>query len=70
MAQILTVTCDVCGKVKAETNRWWTIRIANAGGFALVLTSGAAGKSREYLDVCGEECALARISQEMAKVKG
>lgn len=70
--------CEVCKAEKRETNHWWTIeervidgkgatglRITDWGRGANPRISSRAGRFNKWI-VCGQACALKKISEWMA----
>ena len=63
-----SVTCDVCGRQKQETNHWFLCFTMKG---ALGITFGAyndrdlvpARRGLNIQDICGEACAHTRLSQ-------
>jgi hypothetical protein len=65
MARKEQVTCDVCGKLKQETNRWFVVsksddRVSVMGRRVLY------GEEMLY-DCCGESCVLKKVSELISK---
>jgi hypothetical protein len=62
-----TVSCDVCGTVKKESNHWYAIRDGSSTklrfvGIAIQPFKDDAPGGK---DVCSEKCAIVLISQWM-----
>ena len=75
MAKIEQFKCDGCGKLSTEdVNHWWTVFTGDdgvrmsIGRLANVDESEASSRARA--DFCGQQCALAFISAQMAGGKG
>lgn len=64
--RIEQVSCDVCGKQKAETNHWFVI-IKEALTFSVVAPVNVlhvvVSEDAELLDLCGEQCVLRKVSE-------
>ncbi len=46
-----TVTCDVCGKIKAKVNHWYKVRSSET-----VLSIHTSDVGVRGQDACGQEC--------------
>ena len=70
MSRPVVPTCDECGRVKQETNHWWTAFVnANPGVNCLEFSpyqhhSGIPVGFRLY-DLCSEECAHKLLAKWM-----
>ena len=67
------VTCDVCGRQKQETNHW-LVAITDPGfasGIVFVAADSLAERESRYAydDLCGEGCALKRLSRWLSELK-
>jgi hypothetical protein len=76
MARKEQVVCDVCGKLKQETNHWFVV-LVNELGIAIATDpqykafidsqpSGAA-TTATTVDCCGEACVLKKVSELISK---
>jgi hypothetical protein len=58
--------CDVCGKIKGETNHWYAVRLEKSckPDFLLVKTFKnvlSTEASVDYDHICGSECLHKRV---------
>lgn len=74
MSRSTTITCDQCGKVKGESNRWWVRIDESIGigvfGFRIIAAADHAGisppiSSAIIADLCGEACAQQALAKWM-----
>ena len=72
MSSQTTTTCDFCGKVKGETNRWWVTGIATRND-SLFIAHGQSDviwtDCRELKDCCGEQCVQKAVSRWLSSGK-
>lgn len=68
------VQCDQCGKSKGKSNDWHTLQ--QRGPVVMLLLNGGTRQEEiggGFIDLCGQECVLARIAllmnAEAANVK-
>ena len=73
------IICDVCRKAKGETNAWWTAKTYRdpAAGFFIApgtvadmpagYMQGVAPFDAAMVDLCGEQCVLRWVSEQMGK---
>lgn len=54
MSQTLSVTCDICGTRKGETNHWWTACLS-AGRLCLTEYE-PSDRILPTWDLCSEQC--------------
>lgn len=64
MAKLFTFRCDVCGKVKGETNHWFVLLLMPRK--IEVLQFEENWSKPGALHVCGSGCAMKRISERMS----
>jgi hypothetical protein len=67
------IQCEICGRQKQETNHW-LVAITGAGfANAIVFVPAESAGEREsrykYDDLCGEGCALKRLSRWLSELK-
>ena len=67
-------TCDICGVAKGETNHWHVaIQAADMAGIMFVPAEEAtAQRTLPHItiqDICGEACAVKRLSQYLSTTK-
>ncbi len=48
-----TITCDVCGKVKGESNHWFKVEIRSQ---CIFVTPASWARNTKEQDACGQEC--------------
>lgn len=68
MSQEILTRCDICGKIKGESNRWFQVRISNAPCFMVALAGELdrnISKVEKVLDICGEKCLHTLISNKI-----
>ena len=59
-----TTSCDVCKKVKKETNHWFRCEILRLAGVKFITFAALPyPERRNTSDLCGEECAHKALSQ-------
>lgn len=67
MADVISKACNVCGRMKQETNHWLVAIVRPDFEGILFLPADAAQDPRvegyEYEDLCGQACAHTRFSQ-------
>lgn len=63
MAITQQITCDVCGKVKGQVNHWWIADIVM--NFQLFTWSDDGAKQNNHIHLCGQECAVKKMSEWM-----
>jgi hypothetical protein len=63
------VICDVCGKLKQDTNHWFVITVIDNGDKmrSVILTTGSERNNTESIDLCGESCVLKKVSELISK---
>ena len=61
MARKEQVVCDVCGKLKAETNHWFVVSLS--GNRLSIMGRDDAFENRAIYDCCGEACVLRKVSE-------
>ena len=71
MAKIEQFKCDGCGKVREPSNHWWTVLAETsplkARPFVITIRPIVEQERDEWMkDFCGQQCALAFISAQMA----
>ncbi|MHB8304320.1 MAG: hypothetical protein ACYDC6_16145 [Acidobacteriaceae bacterium] len=75
MAWDESFACDICGKVKQESNHWWMVTLGNvlcfeegqpALHFTLVPWSQAESRNRNVHHICGESCATKALERFMS----
>lgn len=64
MAKLFTFKCDVCGKVKGETNHWFVLLLMPRKIEVLQFEENWSKPGATH--VCGSGCAMKRISERMA----
>jgi hypothetical protein len=74
MARTLQITCDQCGKVKAQANHWWIGRFntddpAAGGLFIMLLPIDETAPVGDDHHLCGEECVQKFVAQKMREMK-
>jgi hypothetical protein len=62
------ITCDVCGRVKQETNHWFKAVVdpvhPNPAGIAFGTSAAEVGDSDLKIEhICGQECLHKRLSR-------
>ena len=83
MAKIEQFKCDGCGKNREPSNHWWQITQFQGGGVPLLVQRMDADELEAFMKTealcheyepdrhfCGQQCALAFISAQMAGGKG
>ena len=61
-----TISCDICGKPKGETNHWY--KLSARIGQLLIQKSDGVDFSEIELDICGESCLIKAISERLGKL--
>lgn len=64
MSKLFTFKCDVCGKIKGETNHWFVLLLMPRKIEVLQLEENWSKAGATH--VCGSGCAMKRISERMA----
>jgi hypothetical protein len=73
VARVEQFRCDGCGKLRSDdANHWWCVDVFKTGEIHIVPLSDAhEGEPHiRQADFCGQQCALAFISAQMAGRKG
>ena len=74
MAKIEQFKCDGCGKLRTEdVNHWWLVYVmrgSERGMQVQPISSADESELNESSHFCGQQCALAFISAQMAGGKG
>lgn len=65
MSTTRTIRCNHCHKIKGEVNHWWKISVAPKQlGFMIWQSDRILDYPADnLLDVCGEACAQAKLSE-------
>lgn len=67
--------CDICGKLKLESNHWWMVKLANVPyvqdghhprQFALVPWNSEESRDAKVHHICGEGCATKALERFMS----
>ena len=68
MAQVTTVACDACGKIKGATNHWFIllftgvrIQITASVNTEIMLERGESFPP--IMDLCGADCVARKVSE-------
>lgn len=61
--QRVQVVCDLCERVKGDTNHWWQIRVCDDG--SLHLRSFIPTDDPKTTDLCSSNCAIKVIDKFM-----
>lgn len=79
MAITQTITCDVCGAVKRETNHWWQAMV-NVGLRAMLVQPifgeigwggpGMGDANSEVVHLCGQDCVNRKVAEIMKQSSG
>ena len=71
MAITETITCDVCGKQKQQTNHWWMydrpLKAYPDSGF--VVWQWDDKHAKQYKSACGQECITKAVNEWMQEPK-
>lgn len=74
MSRPVKIVCDGCGRQKEEANHWWIIGVTEGhtmgNGPVMLVTPAHPGEFDPrftLFDLCGHECALKFISEQMGK---
>ena len=73
MSRLEQFKCDGCGKLRTDdANHWWVLGKSTEGVLVMDRFShgGRMDDRYERFDFCGQQCALAFISAQMAGGKG
>lgn len=64
MSSHVQTVCDICGKVKGETNAWWKIAVrSSAKSKPTLILMSSEEEISDVKDVCGMQC----VSQAVAR---
>lgn len=75
MAWDESFTCDICGKMKLESNHWWMVTLGDvlcfeegqpAKHFTLVPWNAAESRNPKVHHMCGEGCAIKALERFMS----
>lgn len=58
--------CNVCGKVKEESNHWWLLYIGTRTVFTLDRWDDLKAERTDVENICSESCASKALSKWMA----
>jgi hypothetical protein len=64
MAELISITCDVCGIAKQAANHWWRGRLVPRTGGVMIFPAATAGTMKRKpgdVDLCGQAHAHAWI---------
>ncbi len=64
MAQKTVITCDMCGKIKGESNHWYQ---GKNDGVIQIATLGSQSFSDPDVDLCGRGCAHKWIDSQFTQ---
>jgi hypothetical protein len=56
MSIVNTIKCDICGRIKGETNHW--LKMSNNSSRFTVIVPIATVEYLAMLDICSHECAV------------
>jgi hypothetical protein len=65
MSTKTTISCDLCGKVKGETNGWWKVLLRPAQSGNVVELAVFHWRQAGGIDVCGMQCATQALARFM-----
>jgi hypothetical protein len=65
MARKEQVVCDVCGKLKQETNHWFLLALSF--NIQIAKADGQIDREGDLFDLCGEACVLRKVSELIGK---
>lgn len=68
MSYQTTFTCDVCGRVKGETNHWFVA--LHPVGIWFGPWSENRARQPKSVHLCGETCACIHLSEFLSELKG
>ena len=75
MAWDESFTCDICGKMKLESNHWWMVTLGDVfcfeadqppKHFSIVPWNAAESRNEDVHHICGEGCATKALERFMS----
>ena len=66
MTQEIKTTCDVCGKIKGESNHWITLWIAPGGHLCIEKGPAHLLGLEPPKDSCGHQCTVQFVARFLA----